>query len=172
MRIAIRDAPFAFWGGGVEFLLLANFFFTSEVIFLGDQRSTIFFLFRRRNYLLYAFPIMYVTIWCFFWSTYFSSISTTNFFFLPTFSTNCFCGDKIFISIFSRLPPPPPDIKWCVPNLYCTQGLPQGSLKNKSVSGGSFIKGKSVKEELMHCSENIPYIHFIISSDEFKIGPD
>ena len=34
-------------------------------------------------------------------------------------------------------------------NLYCAQGLPQGSsLENKSVSGGSFIRGKSVKEEL------------------------
>ena len=34
-------------------------------------------------------------------------------------------------------------------NLYCAQGLLQGSsLKNKSVSGGSFIGGKSVKEEL------------------------
>ena len=32
---------------------------------------------------------MYGTIWCFFWSTSFSSIST-NFFFLPTFSTNFF----------------------------------------------------------------------------------
>ena len=34
-------------------------------------------------------------------------------------------------------------------NLYGAQGLLQGSsLKKKSVSGGSFIRGKSVKEEL------------------------
>ena len=34
-------------------------------------------------------------------------------------------------------------------DLYCAQGLPQGSsLKKKSVSGGSFIRGKSVKGEL------------------------
>ena len=34
-------------------------------------------------------------------------------------------------------------------NLYGAQGLPQGSsLKKKSVSGGSVIRGKSVKEEL------------------------
>ena len=33
--------------------------------------------------------------------------------------------------------------------ITCAQGLPQGSsLKKKSVSGGSFIRGKSVKEEL------------------------
>ena len=34
-------------------------------------------------------------------------------------------------------------------NLYCAQGLPQGSsLKNKSVFGGSFIRVELVKEEL------------------------
>ena len=34
--------------------------------------------------------------------------------------------------------------------LYGARGLPQGSsLKKKSVSGGSFIRGKSVKEELI-----------------------
>ena len=41
--------------------------------------------------------------------------------------------------------------------LYCTQGLPQGSsLKKKSVSGSSFIRGKSVKEELITNSD-CPY---------------
>ena len=35
-------------------------------------------------------------------------------------------------------------------NLYCAQELLQGSsLKKKSVSGDSFIRGKSVKEELL-----------------------
>ena len=89
----IRDAPFDIWGGGgLEFLLLANFFFTSggKLFFWRSTSDNFFFMFRRRNFLSYAFPIMYVTIWCFFWSTYFSSISTTNFFFLPTFSTNFF----------------------------------------------------------------------------------
>ena len=34
-------------------------------------------------------------------------------------------------------------------DLYCAQGLPQGSsLKKKSDSRGSFIRGKSVKEEV------------------------
>ena len=39
-------------------------------------------------------------------------------------------------------------------NLYCTQGATSGVLlKKKSISGGSFIRGKSVKEELslFHC---------------------
>ena len=44
----MRDALFDIWGGGgLEFLLLANFFFTSErkqSFFFGDQRPTIFFL--------------------------------------------------------------------------------------------------------------------------------
>ena len=95
-------------------MLLANFFFylrEKTIFFFGDQRSTNFlFRFRRRMFLSYAFSIMYVTIWCFFWSTYFSSISTTNFFFCPHFQQTFFfyfCGDKLFISI---LPTPPPQI--------------------------------------------------------------
>ena len=35
-------------------------------------------------------------------------------------------------------------------SMYFTQGLPQGSsLKKKSLSGGSVLRGKSVKEELV-----------------------
>ena len=86
-------------------------------LFFGDQRPTIFFYVSSKIFLSYAFPIMYV--WCFFWSTYFSSISTTNFFFLPTFSTNFFfltlVATNYFFQFYSRPPPPPPDIKWCVP---------------------------------------------------------
>ena len=40
------DAPFDIWGG-LEFLLLATFYFTFErkqSFFFGDQRPTIFFL--------------------------------------------------------------------------------------------------------------------------------
>ena len=101
----LRDAPFDIWGGGLEFLLLAIFFFTSggkQVFFWRSTSDNFFFMFCRINFLSYAFPIMYVTIWCFFWSTYFSPISTTNFFFLLTVSTNFFsdfCGDKLFFSI-------------------------------------------------------------------------
>ena len=55
-------------------------------------------------------------------------------------------------------------------NLYRAQRLPQGSsLKKKSVSGGSVIRGKSVKEELNFrllwkrgkCVENPVYQLFV-----------
>ena len=73
----LRDASLDIWagGGGLEFLLLANFFLppTESNLFLGQE--FFFSVFRQRNFLSYAFPIMYVTILC-----YFSSISTTIFF--------------------------------------------------------------------------------------------
>ena len=105
--------------GGLEFLLLANFFFTSErkqSFFWRSTSDNFLLMFRRRNFLSYAFPIMYVTIWCFFWSTYFSSISTTNFFFCPHFQQTfflTFVATNYLFQFFSS--PPPPDIKWCVP---------------------------------------------------------
>ena len=89
----IRDAPFDIWGGGgLEFLLLANFFLppVENKLFLAINVRQLFFMLCWRNVLSYAFPIMYITIWCFFWSTYFLSISTANFFLLLTFSTNFF----------------------------------------------------------------------------------
>ena len=46
-----------------------------------------------------------------------------TFFFCPHFQQTAFVATKYLFQFFSR--PPPPDIKWCVPNLYCTQGLPQ-----------------------------------------------
>ena len=106
----VEPAIFDIW-------LLANFFFyLREKTIFFFRRSTsdnFFFMFRRRNFLSYAFPIMYVTIWCFFWSTYFSSISTTNFFFLPTFSTNFFFRllwrQTIYFN-FNLAPPPPVQI--------------------------------------------------------------
>ena len=104
-----RDAPFDIWGEGLLFLLLANFFFTSggkQAFFSGDQRPTIFFYVSAKKFLSYAFPIMYVTIWCFFWSTYCSSISTTNFFSAHIFNKLFFL---IFVATnyFFSSPPPP-----------------------------------------------------------------
>ena len=104
----VRDAPLDIWGGG------ARVFFTSErkrsFFLAGDQSPTIFFfMFRRRNFLSYAFPIMYVTIWCFFWSTYLSSISTTNFFSAHIFNKLffwTFLATNYFFQFFSRSPPP------------------------------------------------------------------
>ena len=54
---SFRDAPFDIWGGGREFLLLANFFLPprENKFFWGDQRPTIFiFMFRRRIFLSYV----------------------------------------------------------------------------------------------------------------------
>ena len=79
-----------------EFLLLANFFFTSErkQSFFWRSTSDYFFLcfvediFCRMLSLLGSLEI-YVRLpfWVFFWSTYFSSISTTNFFSAHIFNT-------------------------------------------------------------------------------------
>ena len=61
-RHSIRDAPSDIWGGGgLEFLLLANLFFTPErkqSFFFGNHCRQFFCMFRRRNFLSYAFPIM------------------------------------------------------------------------------------------------------------------
>ena len=66
-QVLVRDAPLDIWGpggggGGVgvglEFLLLANFFFTSErkQSFFGDQRPTIFFLCFVEGFFVVCFP--------------------------------------------------------------------------------------------------------------------
>ena len=96
-------------GGGARVFVACKFFF-----FTSERKQSFFLAINvRRNFLSYAFAIIYVTIWFFSWSTYFSSISATNFFYCPHFQQTLFsdfCGDKLFISIFFR-PPPPPDIK-------------------------------------------------------------
>ena len=73
----LRDAPSdIIWGGGGLELL---FFFTSSEktrLFLAINLRQFFFnvLSKKLNtfFLSYAFPIMYVNTWWFFWSTYFS----------------------------------------------------------------------------------------------------
>ena len=99
-------------GGGPRVFVACKLFFYlrwKTSFFLAINVRQFFFMLCRRFLLLYAFPIMYVTIWCFFWSTYFSSISSTNFFFLLTFSTNFFFWllwrQTIFFNF--NLPPPP-----------------------------------------------------------------
>ena len=150
---SVRDAPLDIWGGGeLEFLLLANFFFLPKRennLFFGDRRPTIFFLCfveeMKYIFLLYAFPIMYVNIWCFFWSTYFSSISTTNVFFRHIFNKlffSDFCGDKLYILIFSSPPPPRYQIvrplgSYCYSGDYTTLGY------------RSFVKSQCVSA--LHC---------------------
>ena len=129
-------------GGGLEFLLLAIFFFTSggkQAFFWRSTSDNFFFMFRPRNFLSYAFPIMYVTIWCSFWSTYFSSvISFDNKLFLSVHIFNklfflTFVATNYFFQFYSS-PPLPPDIKWCVPNSHRMIG----SLKTRRKKCGNY----------------------------------
>ena len=71
-------------GGARVFVACKLFFFTS------GGKQAFFLAINVQHFLSYAFPIMYVTIWCFFWSAYFSSISRTNFFFCPHFQQTFF----------------------------------------------------------------------------------
>ena len=104
--VIIRDAPFDIWGGGLRVVVACKLLFylrEKTKFFFGDQRPTIFFLmFRRIFFLSYAFPIMYVTIWCFFWSTIFHQFRQQTFFSAHISNKlyfSDFCGDKLFFSI-------------------------------------------------------------------------
>ena len=59
---SVRDAPLDIWGGGGARVFVAGKLFLpprENNPFFGDQRPTIFFfMFCRRNFLSYAFPIM------------------------------------------------------------------------------------------------------------------
>ena len=94
----IRDAPLDIWGGGGRVFVGCKLFFASTIFFCDERPNNFFYENKISFFLSCAFPIIYVTIWCFFWSTYFSSISTTNFLFLSTFST-------IFFSDFFGVEP-------------------------------------------------------------------
>ena len=87
-------------GGRGGFLIGCNFFWPPWLVMNVRQ----FFWRTEVTYFIFAFSIMYVTICCFFWSIYYPSISTTNFF-LPTFFVAYLV--TIFLNIFFNLPPPP-----------------------------------------------------------------
>ena len=110
----LRDVPLDIWEGGEAGVFTAyKLFFhlrKKTILFLAiNVRRFLFYVSSKKFFVVdYAFPIMYVIICCFFWSTYLSSISTTNFFFCPHFQQTFFsdfCGDKLFFSIFFRLSP-------------------------------------------------------------------
>ena len=98
-------------GGGARFFFFYLRWKTS--FFWRSTPDNFFFMFHWRIFLSYASPIMYVTVWCFLWSTYFSSISTTYFFFCPHFQQTFFFWllwrQTIFFN-FNLAPPPPPQI--------------------------------------------------------------
>ena len=114
-KAPLRDAPFDIWGGGG-----ARVFVACKLFFLPPVENKFFFLainvrqffFRPRIFLSYVFPIMYVTIWCFFGQhifhqfrqqTFFSVHIFNKLFFLIFVATNYFFN-------FILAPPPPPQI--------------------------------------------------------------
>ena len=91
-----RDAPLDIWEWGLEFLLLADVFFTSkrkQSFFWQSTCDNFFLMFRRRNFLSYIFTF------------------STNFFFLTFVATNYF---------FNFFLGPPPPIYQMVPPLAMT----------------------------------------------------
>ena len=133
-RWRLRDAPFDIWGGGPRVFVACKLFFLppkeNNLFFWRSTSDNFFFMFRQRNFLSYAFPIMYVTIWCFFRSTYFSSISTTIFFFCPHFQQTFFfwllrrqtiywlnIGLMLFLFVESQGGCPPPPYKAGIPSV-------------------------------------------------------
>ena len=104
----------------LEFLLLANFFFTSErkQSFFWRSTSDNFFLcfveecFCRTLSLLCMLPFGVFLV-----NIFFINFDNKLFFSAHIFnelSFSDFCADKLFFSILF-LAPPPPIIKWCVP---------------------------------------------------------
>ena len=108
-------------GGGLEFLLLANFFFTSE------RKQSFFWRSTSDNFFLCFVEYIFCRMLSLLCTLPFGVFSGQHIFhqfrqqtfFLPTFSTNFFfltlVATNYFFQFFSA--PPPPDIKWCVPNI-------------------------------------------------------
>ena len=116
-KCLFRNAPLDIWGGGggLEFLLLANFFFTSarkRSFFWRSTSDNFFFMFRRRNeisFFCHILSLLYTLTFDGFSGQHIFHKSRQQTFFLPIFLTiflSDFCGNKLFISIFSYPPPP------------------------------------------------------------------
>ena len=96
MTIQVRDTSLDTWAGARVFVSCKLFFYLREktIFFLAKNVRQFFFYVSSKKWNIfffsYAFPIMYVTIRWFFWSIYFSSISTKNLFILPTYFLNIF----------------------------------------------------------------------------------
>ena len=109
----LRDAPLDIWGG-LEFLLLANFFFTSarkQSFFFWQWTSDNFFLCfaEKRKYHFFVVCFPYYVFGVFSGQHNFHQFRQQTFFFCPHFQQTFFSdfgGDKLFISIFFEPPPP------------------------------------------------------------------
>ena len=98
-RRIIRDAPFDICGGGGARVFVAcKLFFLppreNNLFFWRSTFDNFFFMFRPRNFLSYAFPIMYGTLPF----GVFSGQHIFHQFRQQTFFSD-FCGDKLFISV-------------------------------------------------------------------------
>ena len=99
-------------GGGVEFLLLANFFLPPREnnLFFGNQCPTIFFYVLSKNFFVVCFPY-YVGNHIFSGQHIFHKFQTI-FFFCPHFQQTFFFWlswrQTIFFNFFLAPPPPPP----------------------------------------------------------------
>ena len=102
-------------GGGWSFYCLQTFFLPpveNKLFFLATNIQQFFLMLCRRIFLSYAFPIMFVTIWCFFLFNIFFINFDNKLFFLLTVSTIFFrllWRQTIFFN-FNLATPPPPQI--------------------------------------------------------------
>ena len=109
MRIDFRDAPFDIWEGGLEFLLLANFFFTSggKQAFLWRSTSDNFFLCFVEEIFCHMLSLLCTLPFGVFSGQHiFHQFRQQTFFFYPHFQQTFFsdfCGDKLFFSILIKL---------------------------------------------------------------------
>ena len=123
---AIRDAPLDIWGGGARVFVACKLSFLpprENNFFFCDQRPTIFFLclveeiFCRR---VYAFPVRYHLVF-FLVNIFFINFDNKLFFSAHIFN-KLFFLTFVATNYFFLAPPPPPDIKWCVPNVVSWMG--------------------------------------------------
>ena len=78
-----RDAPFDIWGGELRVFVACKLFFTSggeQAFFWRSTTDNFFLCFVEEIFCHMLSLLCTLPFGVFFWSTYFSSISTTNFF--------------------------------------------------------------------------------------------
>ena len=97
----------------------------------GGVRKQAFFYVSSKNFFVVCFPYYVGYHLLFFLVNIFFTNFDNKLFFLPKFSTNffflTFVATNNFFNFFYQ-PPPPPDIKWCVPKLtsvikQCLMGM-------------------------------------------------
>ena len=121
-------------GGGYSFCCLQTFLFTSggkQFFFLAIKVRQFFFYVMSKKFFVVCFPYYVRYHLVFFLVNIFFINFDNKLFFLLTFSTNFFflnfgATNSFFQFQFS---PPPPDIKWCVPNIHTPS--PPGTIRSR-----------------------------------------